>query len=563
MSTAKKPTGHLQVKTDNNGRTRSFWAYWRGGADSKPGGRRLGPAHIRDSGRQTSRGATIWRAGHGPKPSSDYLTPKEAEERLSAILAELAAPVEPEATSIATLRIMTEGWMAERAGEKGLKRSTIAGYEDMFERMYRDLGADTPITDFADGRLRDYFSDFKSYKVLSEKLAKKAITEGKDARQITVERWTAQPPHSASIEVTTKAEALRLADELPGTWKHRRRGAYRVVPLDAKRPQRVSYATATALQAEGWIISRRKTRPWMLITPAAAQTRNAYRDILAASFDYAVRQRWLDGNPLAAIKRTSNRHERERVLRRDDFYDPNEVDRLLSCAPGLFEEAFWLCGAHAGLRLPGEALGLHWGAVDFNALVLRPYDNWVRDALDTTKTSDSEAIPMTPRLARALMDLKQRGYATADDEFVFVRDLYLDTPTPQKPLREAFKVACKEAGLKPIKMYNLRHSFGTSLAAKGIDVRTIQALMRHKRLTTTEQYMAYMPRPELASQIARALDPHSLRESAASHDASSTGLDAALIERLEEEIPAKWMREVRRLADQTVAKQSGAIATRT
>ena len=35
---------------------------------------------------------------------------------------------------------------------------------------------------------------------------------------------------------------------------------------------------------------------------------------------------------------------------------------------------------------------------------------------------------------------------------------------------------------------DLRHSFGTSLAAKGVDVRTIQALMRHKRMNTTEQY---------------------------------------------------------------------------
>jgi hypothetical protein len=31
--------------------------------------------------------------------------------------------------------------------------------------------------------------------------------------------------------------------------------------------------------------------------------------------------------------------------------------------------------------------------------VVRVHDNWVRNAIDTTKTSDSEAIPMTPRLA--------------------------------------------------------------------------------------------------------------------------------------------------------------------
>jgi hypothetical protein len=212
--------------------------------------------------------------------------------------------------------------------------------------------------------------------------------------------------------------------------------------------------------------------------------------------------------------------------------------------PDIFEEAFWLCGAHAGLRLPGEALGFKWGAVDFNALVLRPYDNWVREQIDTPKTSDSEAIPMTPRLTRALTRLKKRGYATGDDDFVFVSELEPDRPVRSKPLRQAFKLACQTAGLKPIKMYNLRHSFGTSLAAKGVDVRTIQALMRHARLTTTEQYMAYAPRPELADQIARALAPRSLSENVTPIRSNSA---ASVLARLEAEIPAKWLREVERI----------------
>jgi site-specific recombinase XerD len=55
-------------------------------------------------------------------------------------------------------------------------------------------------------------------------------------------------------------------------------------------------------------------------------------------------------------------------------------------------------------------------------------------------------------------------------------------------------------------MYNLRHSFGTALARAGVDIRTIQALMRHERITTTEQYLAYAPQPDLAERLTRALD---------------------------------------------------------
>jgi integrase len=554
MSGASRPTGHLQVKADRSGRTRFYRVFWRD-QNGVRGGRQLGPAHVRDSGRRTSRGAIIWRAGHGPRPTPEHLTPKDAEERLAAILREFENTPVPAGTEEAgTLKDATQGWVAERKRDKDLKRSTLAGYELMFERLYRDLGADTPVRDFSDGRLRAYFDDFKSFKVIGKTTADKARAEGKDVRRVEVGRWTAQPKGSAAVEVATKDEAVRLADELPGTWSHVRRGAYRVVPLNARRPKCVTFAQAKELDPQGWIVTRRKNELWMLVGQAAAQTRNEYRDVLSACLNYAVRRRWAPSNALVEVKRTSKREERERILRRDDFYDPDEMDRLLEWSPGVFEEAFWLCGAHAGLRLPGEALGMKWGAVDFNALVVRPYDNWVRGQLDTTKTSDSEAIPMTPRLARALERLKQRGYATGDEDFVFICELKLDRPAREKPIRNAFKLAREKAGLKPIKMYNLRHSFGTSLAANGIDVRTIQGLMRHARLNTTEQYMAYSPRPELASQIARALDPHSLPENVvAIHPAPKTG-DATFLERLEEEIPAKWLREVQRLYAETGAQ---------
>jgi integrase len=557
MSGKSRPTGHLQVRPDKRGGGRSYWAFWYD-QDGERGGRRLGPAHVRDSGRRSSRGAIIWRAGNGPRPTPEHLTPKDAEEQLDAILRELETVIElPEPDEQqATLADALYGSIAERERDKGLKRSTLAGYNAMTERMYRDLGADTPLRDFADGRLRAYFADFKSYKVRGEKSAKKARAEGKEVRRVEVARWTAQPPGSQAVEVATKAGAVQLADEMPGTWKHRRRGAYRVVPLNAQRPKCVTFAKAKALEAENWIIARRKTKVWMLVAPAAAQTRNEYRDVLSAAFDYAVRKRWLDVNPLAEVKRANKREERERILRREDFYDTDEVSRLLAHAPGVLEEAFWLCGGHAGLRLPGEALGMKWGAVDFQAGVLRPYDNWVLGQLDTTKTGDSEAIPMTPRMARALAKLKQRGYGTSDEDFVFACELDPERPVPERPLREAFKLTLQTAGLKPIKMYNLRHSFGTSLAAKGVDVRTIQALMRHKRMNTTEQYMAYAPRPELANQITRALDPDSLPENVIPLRPVSSDATATFLERLEEEIPAKWLAEVRRLYAETGALQT-------
>jgi site-specific recombinase XerD len=39
-----------------------------------------------------------------------------------------------------------------------------------------------------------------------------------------------------------------------------------------------------------------------------------------------------------------------------------------------------------------------------------------------------------------------------------------------------------------------------------MDVRTTQALMRHERLSTTEQYLAYAPQPNLEMRLTAALD---------------------------------------------------------
>lgn len=534
------PSGFTTVRPGKNGR-RFFHVYWRD-ADGRHG-KRLGPAHVKDSGRRTARGAVVWRVGDGPPPSAQHVTPKDAAAALRAILA--AAPRTAEERPNRSLQDAVEAWILERHSQRGLKRSTTMDYEDLFERLYRDLGADTLVADLERGRLQRYFATFEAQRLIGPARAERAREAGEMVREVVVERWTAQPPGAQAVEVSTKAEAESLARELGGTWKHRRPGAYRVVPAVHQRRRRVSRAQAEQLREQGWLIERRSTPRLLLCSPAAPQTRNKYRDLLSAVLDYARREGWIDANPLADVRRSSRRHDRERILRRDDFYDPDEIERLLEQAPGPFEEAFWLCGFHAGMRLPGEALGLRWGAVDFDADVVRIYDNWVRNAADGTKTMDSAPVPMTPRLRTALLGLAARVDFTSDDDFVFTRD-GLGRPAAQRPLRDAFKTAAGAAGLKLIPMYNARHSFGTSLARDGVDVRTIQALMRHQRLTTTEQYMAYAPQPELAERISAALRPRGEQRGAARSPVPSVDLSVFLA-KLDEEVPAKWSREVQRL----------------
>tara|TARA_R110001599_G_scaffold353714_1_gene595753 strand:+ start:2678 stop:3034 length:357 start_codon:yes stop_codon:yes gene_type:complete len=56
-------------------------------------------------------------------------------------------------------------------------------------------------------------------------------------------------------------------------------------------------------------------------------------------------------------------------------------------------------------------------------------------------------------------------------------------------LRKHIKSAvAKTAIRKPVKTHTFRHSFATRLLQKGCDIRTIQKLLGHEDVTTTEIY---------------------------------------------------------------------------
>ena len=56
-------------------------------------------------------------------------------------------------------------------------------------------------------------------------------------------------------------------------------------------------------------------------------------------------------------------------------------------------------------------------------------------------------------------------------------------------LRKYIKTAVAKTGIhKPVKTHTFRHSFATQLLQKGYDIRTIQTLLGHEDVTTTEIY---------------------------------------------------------------------------
>ena len=78
-------------------------------------------------------------------------------------------------------------------------------------------------------------------------------------------------------------------------------------------------------------------------------------------------------------------------------------------------------------------------------------------------------------------------------------------------VRHAFYAALDTAGLghlrakqDPMIFHDLRHTFGTTCAAKGIDLRRIQAWMGHADVQTTMRYLHYIPQHDDAARLTAA-----------------------------------------------------------
>jgi integrase len=76
-------------------------------------------------------------------------------------------------------------------------------------------------------------------------------------------------------------------------------------------------------------------------------------------------------------------------------------------------------------------------------------------------------------------------------------------PLPKANVTCRFRKALAAADLDDSHRFrDLRHTFGTRMAAAAVPMRTLQQWMGHRDLTTTQIYADYVPRTQEAAMIA-------------------------------------------------------------
>jgi integrase/recombinase XerD len=237
-------------------------------------------------------------------------------------------------------------------------------------------------------------------------------------------------------------------------------------PLEAKTVDLMDFTSALAMGVDGR-------------APAAPATLQRKIACLRSFYRHLRREQLIDHDPSAELRAPRSRARLPKVLSRD------EVTRLLEqprgTGPGALRdrallETMYACGLRAS-----EAIGLELSELDLEGGILRARG----------KGSKERIIPIGGKAIAALRAYLENGrprlVGIRPERRVFVnlRGGGLSRQGLYKIVRRHARTAGLERRMSP---HTLRHTFATHLLSGGCDLRSLQEMLGHADIGTTQIY---------------------------------------------------------------------------
>jgi integrase/recombinase XerD len=277
---------------------------------------------------------------------------------------------------------------------------------------------------------------------------------------------TTSPPTPSDLEVE-RYLLLLAAQRSPRTVD-----AYRRDLVDLATFLGSPAATATQTSLEAWVASMRAAG----LAPSTIARRVA---AVRSFFRHQVLLGARKENPAAEVAVPRRIRKLPRTL------SPSESERLIEAANGttpraMRDRALVELMYGAGLRV-SEAVGLARTSVDIDARIVRVIGKGDKERIVPLGRPAAEAVRRYLALGRPHLDRRYRP------------DLFLNARGGALTRAGAFLILRKladKAGLEPERVHPhlLRHSFATHLREGGADLRSVQEMLGHADLSTTERY---------------------------------------------------------------------------
>jgi integrase len=296
--------------------------------------------------------------------------------------------------------------------------------------------------------------------------------------------------------------------------------------------------TGKRLQACFSLLARQRTRKGTLI---AASTVDRVRATLRSALNAAVREGLIAANPLAQVRLDKPvrphpviwTNERVEAWRRDGIRPPVAVwtlRQLITFLVGVENDrlaALWWLIALRGLRR-GEAAALDRDDLDSESreltisrqLIALPGELYCgppksRASLRTIALDEAGTRRLVDQAVRQAVELLRHQFTSrpypdsrAHTGPGWRRGRPMFTYADGRPVRpeyltHRFRQICRELGLPPIRLHDLRHCAATVALASHTDLKVIQQMLGHSSIVTTaDTYTSVLP--EAAHRAAQA-----------------------------------------------------------
>ncbi len=201
---------------------------------------------------------------------------------------------------------------------------------------------------------------------------------------------------------------------------------------------------------------------------------------LRSFYKFCLRRSYLTENPVASIRTPKLEKRLPKFLELEDIqklFDTPDVNTLLGARDRAMLETIY----STGIRV-SELVELNLVDIDFEGECLRVRGKGRRERV----------APISPTALRAIRRYLDMRAADSRSSSFDPNALYVNKHGQRLSTRSVRRKLDKylmEAGLDPsISPHTLRHSFATHLLNNGADLRSVQQLLGHQSLSTTQIY---------------------------------------------------------------------------
>jgi integrase len=286
-------------------------------------------------------------------------------------------------------------------------------------------------------------------------------------------------------------------------------------------------------------------------------SRNTVRNaicVIRGIFNQAIEGGLLESNPAARLGRFTRTAKTAET--RGVALTSAEAQQFVDSAKEVCSEyyALFLTALRAGLRR-GELVALQFGDIQFGKdeddpnrfIVVR--HNYVRREHTTTKSKKSRRVDLSKELRRALLEMRDKrmldaflnGKNDISEDFVFPspEGTILD---PDNLYHRYFLPVLAKAGIRKIRLHDLRHTFGSLLIQNGASIVYVKEQMGHSSIQVTVDTYGHLIPGANVNWVDRLDSETSPHQSATNPQQATDDIPEDLLQTIEKFGGGEWTR---------------------